>query len=222
MEFGTTYIVLFGFKFFEPTVILTNFLIFFVCLYYFKNLRILAGKYAKQTSLFVIFMGVSSLFASIDHTIQYQFGEVFFRIILFISHSLNIIALYFCFIAAYTYNSVDKQINKYITYGAISVTIVLMIIALVTASFLTIKIPAGIVLVYSLIMHYIGYRKNTKGSGLFVAGVLISFLSIFVHSLRLSFSDWFNHKDIAHVIIAASLVFMCTSVKINSQNLEVV
>lgn len=218
MEFGTSYIFLFGLKIFEPNVILSNLLIFLVCLYYFKNLNVFEGKYAKQTSVFVLFMGISTCFASVGHAVHLQLGEIFFRIIVFMSHSFNIIALYFCFKAAYTYTSINKQSNAYIGYSAIGVTVALMIVALITGSFLTIKIPAGIVLVYSLIVHFIGYRKNERGSGLFVSGVLIAFLSILIHTFRLSLNEWCNHKDLAHIAIAASLTFMCMGVKINSQN----
>ncbi len=218
MEFGNTYIFLFGFQMFEPIVILSNLLIFLVSLYCFKKLNVIASIYAKQTALFILLMGVSTCFASIDHTIHYQLGIPFFRIILFISHTLNILALYYCFRASYTFFLKNSQPNKAILIATISMTIVLIILALLTGSFLTIKIPAAVVLIYALIIHYTAYRKNIAGSGLFAVGVLISFSSIIVHTLRLAINDWFNHKDIAHVIIAVSLIFMCAAVKINSAN----
>ncbi len=217
MEFGSTYIFLFGFKIFEPMVILSNLLIFLVSLYCFQNLKRFENKYAKQSALFIILLGTSTCFASVDHATQYQLGVPFFRIILFISHSLNILALYFCFRAAYTFYLISEQPNKTVLLIILSITGVLMILALLTGSFLLIKIPAAVVLIYSLIVHYLGYRKNIDGSGLFAFAVVVSFLSIIVHTLRLAFSDWFNHKDIAHVIIAVSLFLMYSAIKTNSE-----
>ena len=217
MEFGNTYIFLFGFKIFEPTVILTNFLIFLVSLYYFRQLRVLENKYAKQTAVFVLFMGISTCFASVDHGAQYQLGKTFFRIILFISHSFNLVALYYCFRAAFSLTSLSESLHKNIIYAASAITLLLMVFILIIPSFLIIKVSAGVVLIYSLVIHLINHRKKIPGTGLFALGVIVSFFSIIVHSLRIAISDWFNHKDIAHVIIAISLVVMCTGVKIYSK-----
>jgi hypothetical protein len=219
MEFGNTFIILFGFKIFEPTVILTNLVIFLFSLYYYRKLRHFKNDYARRSRLFIICTGISSCFASIDHGAEYQLGELFFRIILFISHSFNLIALYFCFSSAYTLATFSKMPNKNVYNAGLILAFLLLSFTLFNQSFVTIKISAGTVLMYSLISHYSGYRKGIKGSGVFVAGVLIAFLSIVVHTLRIAISDWFNHKDIAHIIIAISVAFMCTGVKIISQKL---
>ncbi len=220
MEFGTTYIILFGFKIFEPSVILTNLLIFLVSLFYYLKLRSINNTYLKQTAQFVLLMGFGTIFAAVGHGVQIQMGEIFFRIILFISNALNLFAFYFCFKAAYTYSLHNRGANKYISYTMLGLTFLILIFASLTGSFLFIKIPAGVVLIYSLIVHYIGYRNNEKGSGTFVVGILIGFLSIIVHSLRISLCEWFNHKDIAHVIIAVSLIIMCTGARLTSENLN--
>jgi hypothetical protein len=218
MEFGNTYIFLFGFKFFEPMVVLTNLIIFLVSIYCFRKLIVFENKYAKKNALFILLMGISTCFASIDHTVQYQLGIPFFKFILFISHSLNIIGLYFCFLSAYTFHIKSHTVNNIIKQVAILITLILIIISLLTGSFLTIKIPAALVLVYSLTIYYLGYKEKIKGSGIFAIGIIISFFSIIVHTLKLSFNDWFNHKDIAHIIIAISLIIMCKAVSSYSQN----
>ncbi len=216
MEFGNTYIFLFGFKIFEPTVILTNLVIFLVSAYYFRQLRVLQNKYAQQTGLFVLLMGLSTCFASVDHGTQYQLGKTFFRVDLFISHSLNLVALYYCFRAAFSLTSLNERLQKNIIYITSAITLLLMLFILIIPSFLIIKVSAGVVLIYSLVIHLINYRKKVPGTGLFAVGIIVSFFSIIVHSLRIAVSDWFNHKDIAHVIIAVSLVIMCTGVKVYS------
>ena len=197
--------------------ILTNLLIFLVALYYYLNLKTIKGKYAEQTAKFVLLIGIATCVSALAHGMQLQMGENIFRIILFVSHLFNLTALYFCFKAAYTYQLQNKGENKLISFGAIVITCSLIIFSILTRSFLIIKIPAGIVLSYSLIVHFIGIKNKDKGSGIFVAGILIAFLSILVHTLRISFHQWFNHKDIAHIIIVVSLVFMCKGVKLISE-----
>jgi hypothetical protein len=94
----------------------------------------------------------------------------------------------------------------------------MLVYALLKNNFVMIKVNAGIILVFSLITHLKIYNlTKEKGSRLIVLGILISFLSIIVHSLKLSFSDWFNYKDIAHVIIVISLYVIFTGVKANAE-----
>jgi len=224
MEFGDSYIFLFGFKFFEPMVVLTNFLIFLVCIYYYRVLIKYKYKYSKEIALFVLFMGVSSCFGSAGHTIQHQFGVVFFRTVLFISHTFNLASVYFCFRAAYTFFLFNKEPNRSVIGVTVTVTLIMLILATITGTFIFLKVPAAVVMVYFLIIHYLGYRKKIIGTGIVVLGILVSFLSIIIHSFRISISEWFNHKDIAHVIIAVSLIVICQGVKTivltSGENLE--
>lgn len=213
MEFGSTYIFLFGFKIFEPTVILTNLIIFIVCIYYYLQLKKSQYIYSKQTALFVLFMAISSCFGSTGHAIQHQMGIVFFKSILFFSHSLTFASIYFCFRAAYTLYIANQPDNKIIITTVLISLCVIVIFSTLTANFILVKIPAGAVLIFSLVIHFLSFKKNIPGAGQVVFGILISFLSIVVHSFKISFSEWFNHKDIAHLIIAASLIFICEGAK---------
>jgi hypothetical protein len=85
-----------------------------------------------------------------------------------------------------------------------------------------IKINAGIVLIYSFIIHFIKYNKlNERGSGFVVFGIGVSFISIITHTLKISINEWFNYKDISHVIISISLLIIYKGVNVNSKKLEI-
>ena len=74
---------------------------------------------------------------------------------------------------------------------------------------------AGIVLLYSFGVHLVVYnRTKEKGSGLVVLGIGIPFLSIVVHSLKFSIHEWFNYKDISHIVMLTSLALLFKGVKI--------
>ena len=95
-----------------------------------------------------------------------------------------------------------------------------LVFTLVLTNFVLIKIHAGIVLSYSLIVHAISLKNKQEGSGYIVAGILISFFSIVIHILKISLSDWFNYKDIAHVIMLCSLyyIFKGASLKLSNNH----
>lgn len=96
----------------------------------------------------------------------------------------------------------------------------LLIFSGIQGNFLIIKIHAAIALLYSFIVHYIVYRRTEeKGSGLVVLGIFISFLPIIVHSLKFSIDEWFNYKDIAHVIMIISLVVIYKGARLISDGL---
>lgn len=209
MNLDYTYITIFGFVIFEPVTIFTNILVALFCVYSYLRINLFKFKLANQWAWFFLLIGVSSLIGSAAHGAHFQLGKFFFKTILFLMNAVSLIAIYFCFKAANTYSTLNKPTsNKYATYFVIFWIFILLIFTFIQNDFLLIKIHAGIVLLYSLIVHYLTYRKNQKGSGFITAGILISFLSIVVHSLRLSFSDWFNYKDIAHVIMLLSLYFI--------------
>jgi len=221
MEFGNTYIFLFGFKMFEPMVLLMNSIFFILCLLYFNRLNKYHHPYAKQMARFILLLGTSSLFGAIGHGVQLQMGDLFFKIILFLMNAFSLFSIYFCFRSAYTYSNLNKEPAKKYIYLVITWVFILLIASGIQGNFLVIKIHAGIVLLYSLIAHYIVYRRNHDNGSLgVVIGILISFLPIIVHSLRISMSEWFNHKDIAHTLMIISLIVIYKGVKISSERLK--
>ena len=95
-----------------------------------------------------------------------------------------------------------------------------IIITLINNDFLVIKIHAGLVLTYSLIIHIITYFKKQTGSGWVAGGILVSFISIIIHSLKLSIHEWFNYKDIAHIVILISSIIMVKGILLKLKSLE--
>jgi hypothetical protein len=221
LNFDYTFIRLFGCTIFEPLVIVTNGILFIISLFCYKQLRQYGYAYARQMANFIVIMGTAGCFGAVAHAAHYQLGVPFFKVVFFISNLLNLISIYFCFRGSYTYFAIDRgaQPSKMVIRFVIAWIAILLGITLINNTFLLIKIHAGIVLIYALAVHYLAYRKKDRGSGLVVLGILISFLSIVVHSLKFSFDEWFNYKDIAHVIMIISLVIIYRGIYINTENL---
>jgi len=159
-------------------------------------------------------MALSSLLGSLTHGIHDQLGATFLRTSWFLMNSVSLIGIYFFYRAAFIYSNLQKENTTQIfNYAALVWIITLLVITFFLNNFLLIKIHAGIVLLYSLIVHFITFRNNHAGSGYIVAGIIISFLSIVVHSLKFSFGEWFNYKDISHVIVLTSMIFLFKGVK---------
>lgn len=221
LNFGETYLVLFGFKFFEPMVILTNTVIFILGLVYFMRLWSFNTPYLKQMALFIFCVGISTLVGAVGHAVHKQLGEIFFNVILFLMNAFSLFSMYFCFRASYIYANGNKKFTKNTSY-LISLWIVMVLIACaITGDFIIIKTHALIVVAYALVMHYRTYRKTRDKGGRFVTiGLLISVLSVVVHSLKLSLGEWFNYKDISHVIMIISLVVIYHGTRLIAKQLQ--
>lgn len=220
MNLDETYISLFGFTIYEPGTIVTNLVFFGLCLLYSLRLLKFKHSYARQMSFFIFFMGISSLFGAVAHGVHKQLGEAFFNAIFFVMNALSLFAIYYCFRAPYTYHRLDGERPRLYINIALAWILGLLIFSFMKGDFLIIKIHAALSLVYSFAVHYLAYRRrNEQGSKLIIFGIGTSFLSILVHSVRISVHEWFNYKDLAHLIMIVSLVMIYQGIR---QNLEVI
>lgn len=221
MQFDYTYITLFGFILFEPMVILMN-LIFFVCaLFYYLSLRKYTNAYTRQMSLFLFLLGTSMAFGGAGHAVHYQLGVDFFNVLLFFMNGFSLMAMYFCFRGPYTYYHSGKKPDSWLRYVLLGWILLMLIYSMIVQNFTLIKIHAGVGLIYALTIHWIMYKRHHHpGSRQVLIGMFVSFLPIIVHSLKLSFGKWFNHKDIAHVLMVISLVIICKGIKTNSEDIQ--
>ena len=203
-------------------VAVTNLIMLLVAVFSFTKLIKFHQVYASQMATFIIIMGVSGCFGAAAHAMHYQFGKRIFDVVFFISNTLNLLAIFFCFRGSYTYTLLrGKLANKYLIGFTIAWVVALIIITFFDNKFVLIKIHAAMTLVYSLVVHFRGYKKyHDQGSKIVVIGISISFLSILVHSLHLSISEWFNYKDIAHVIVIVSLTIIYRGIKTNAESIK--
>lgn len=119
----------------------------------------------------------------------------------------------------YTLNK--KGPNKNVMYLITAWILVLLTFTLFKNNFLIVKIHAGIVLLYSFIVHLLVYKRTKEeGSKLVAIGISITFIPIIIHSLKFSIHEWFNYKDISHVIIFIALLVIYKGVKITSGKLN--
>ncbi|MGZ4044206.1 MAG: DUF6962 family protein [Bacteroidia bacterium] len=218
MNFDYTYIIFAGAIIFEPMTILTNLFITFFCCFAFYRVNKIKTNLANKWAWFFFLIGISSFIGSVAHGAHFQLGETFLKTTVFLMNAVSLVAIYFCFKAANTYISLGKQSGKYATWAVLLWILILLVVTFIQNNFLLIKIHAGIVLTYSLIIHLITYKK--AGSPLIAWGIIVSFFSIVVHSLYLSFSEWFNYKDIAHIIMLVSLLMMYRGVMIKLSSLK--
>jgi len=202
--------------------IVTNLLIFIFSIICFKNLTKYTHLYPRSWAWFVLLVGISSCFGSTAHAVHLQAGKLFFDIVFYIMNALSLASIYFCFRGPYVlYTHGKKEPNKNVMYLVIAWIAALLTFTLFKNNFLIVKINAGIVLLYSFIVHLMVYnRTKEEGSKFVTIGISITFIPIIIHSLKFSIHEWFNYKDISHVIIFIALLVIYKGVKITSGKLN--
>jgi len=215
MNFDYTFINLFGFKLYEPVTILTNTFIGIYCLYVFLKLVKHPNQVIQYWAMFYILISLSSTIGSVTHGVHEQLGERFLYITWFSMNAVSLLAMYYFFNAAYGYYHLQGESMKLIYRNIVAIWVIaLLVITALLNNFLIIKIHAGLVLTYSLIVHLLTHYKKAAGSMYIVWGIAVSFLSIVVHSLKLSVHEWFNYKDISHIIMLTSLIIIYRGLQI--------
>lgn len=221
LNFDYTYISVFGYPVFEPMVILTNVIMFLICYSAFRKLRRFDVKYARQMGLFLLLLGISVIFGAVGHSVHLQLGSRFFNTVVVLMNVFSMVAIYYCFRAPFDYTAKAKKQNRHLVNLVRIWVVLLLFLAITRGDFLLLKVNAGIVLLYSLVAHYRAHKvKAERGNLLVVYGILVSFLPIVIHSMKLSLHEWFNHKDLAHVVMIFSLILIIRGVKLNAEDLH--
>lgn len=203
----------------EPVTALTDFMITFLCFLFFFCLKnenkIISIKYWKA---FFLFFGFSTLVGGCSHALFAIHEGFAYKSFWIAMQVLNGFAVYSTQQA--TYNTILKNTgSKEIWKKSYIIQLIVFLIAvLVFQNFLVVVLDNAIGLIPVMILHFRD-SKNKRESRFIANGILISFLTAFVHGAKLSLHAYFNFNDISHVLIMISLsvVFLGVSRKVYQQ-----
>lgn len=191
----------------EPTTVITNLITGGLCLYFFKKLTQQPVQFTLGSNwkFFFLYMGISSIIGAFTHGLKSYFGnDNYYYLWLFMNLS-GIPCSYFLLQANIELSKLSDSLKQLLKKLSIVLTATLTLLVIGLNDFLFIKINAGFVILLTLYNHLKRYNEGHQGNGFIFAGFLVSTLSILVHTMKLSYSDWFNFKDISHVIMSISL-----------------
>ncbi len=210
------FIHLCGLKLIEPATLFSDLLVAVFCFIFYKKLirfqsQTLSIKYWR---FFYLMLGVSTFIAGFAHVLLLYTRNG----LLFISWFLSGFAIFF--IELSSVSQISQQKSKQRLTQIIYLQLFLFIVALgYFKTFVSVKIHTaigliGFVLVINL-SKYIVERK--RGYFLIITGVLLIVFTAFIHSMRLSVNQWFNHNDLSHLVMTCSLFTFFEGVKGNER-----
>ncbi|HLG04029.1 MAG TPA: hypothetical protein VI731_10575 [Bacteroidia bacterium] len=187
----------------DPATGLTNILIFLAGWLAYRQLKKTSPSSAWRW--FFIYIGISSLVGVIVHCFSYYTPE---PIHFWIWITMGLIQNFG--ITCAQIGTAQQYFKKYlrpISMIAIIQFTALGLLFIFRGSYEIVKLHTAIGLVPVMIWYL--YRGYFFRPALWIGfGILFASISGIVHSLKLSFSPWFNYNDIAHVVLVVSLLMM--------------
>ena len=217
-----TFIDIFGFHVLEPVTVLTDILLSIFCIYFYNKLNFPGNKavLGKYWRMFFLYIGISTFIGAVAHGFRSYFSSEAFYFLWMTMNLSSIPSSYYLLKATIELSEFKDETKFRLTMITLAATILLTILTLIINNFVLIKINAGLVVILALIRHYHTYKKGYTGSGYIVFGFAFSLSSILVHTAQLSISEWFNFRDISHVIMNISLYIIFTGVLIKTRLIQ--
>ena len=191
---------IFGIHITEPFTWLTNWLVAASSFYFGHKLfhDKEPDSQKKFWAIFFLFMGIASTTGGTAH-----------GFIVYVGNNFHLAAWIFTGIAVFGAQMAsiplirNQQLAKALRIFVYAELFVMSASVLVFQSFESVRINSafgliGIVLMIQLV-HYIRYR--TRKNGLIIIGILSNVIPALIHAIRLSYNEWFNFNDLAHVVM---------------------
>lgn len=196
----------------DPITAVTNLVIFLFGLVYYRKLTKHDLEFPhKNWNYFFLLVGISSFLGIPVHGFSYYLSpEVHFHVWWLMGVIQG---------AGVSFAQFGVGSNVFLKRKSlIGILVIVQFVAFASImyfsrSFEVAKVHVGVGLVPIMIYYVFQGAKGLKAEILVATGIGVSALTAVVHSLKISFSQWFNYNDIAHVLIITSLVLMYQGVK---------
>lgn len=207
----------------EPVTVLTDCFITGLSVFFYLQLNRFSENDAatRNWKYFFGLMSLSSFMGGCAHAFFEVHEGITYKFFWLSMQVLNIFSVYYMQLA--TLNSVLKNSSKKAYWGG-SYKVQLMIATaavFVFQNFLVIIMNTAAALIPVMVLHFLSSRFIKPN--LWIAfGIVVLFATAFVNAVKLSIHDYFNHLDLAHVLIMINITCMFIGVKRNATALQFV
>lgn len=195
----------------EPVTAATDLLLAWFCIYSFFKLKLPSESepLLKFWRLFFLFLGISTTFGGLSHGLKHYMNDDIYKVMRLGMNLTSIVSSYFLLLAtAEMLDNGNAARKKKVRIFVQITTIVISAITIAINEFSLIMIYAGVVVLLTIILNYLDFKKGERGSQEVALGFGISLLSIIVFKLQISIHEYFNFRDISHIIMLISLYFV--------------
>lgn len=199
----------------EPVTVVTDLLVVFASLYvFFSTQSAKQNKYITLYRYFFLATSFSTLVSAIiGHAFLYYFG---FNAKMF-GWLLGIASITFAQFASlyHTQQLITQKVINYLFWFNVIETVIAYLLLFIVFKFIVVEIYSAIGLLFIVVpLEWLFYKKTKSVlSQHMLIGIGIAVLAILCHVLKIAYSVWFNHMDLAHIIMAISVLIMGKGLK---------
>ncbi len=193
----------------EINLFITDMVLTAVAIYCYASSK--KDEATKGFVLFFLFTGLSAFGAGFGHLFTYYAGQ-YIKVVAWIFSLLANLYMLQASARVLTKRNAQKLLNTFATVKCIAGLVLLLWFLQFIVITLDTVISIGLI---SLPILFVKWQQTQhNGYKLICYGIVFTMLTAVVGGLKLSLSDeWFNHKDINHIIICGGLLLMCNGVK---------
>ncbi len=198
----------------EPMTSFTDLLLSISCFYFFFGLQ----KFNEATigqqhwQKFFLFLGFSTLLGALAHAIFERQNNVFYNSVWLIMQVSAGISIFYAQAAAFGQLSHQRTRQVMVTLSVIQFVIFIPSV-FYFFDFRVVAFNSLLAMTQMIVVFFPSKIENWVYKTYISFGFFISFLTIYVHSQKLSFSKWFNHNDISHLIMYVSILLIFRGIK---------
>jgi di/tricarboxylate transporter len=179
----------------------------------FIRVRKIAEPVGRNLSwfYFFLFMGLSTFAGALSHGLRYYLPGSAFLFMFTLMNVLSGVSSLYAQLATIDFE-VENRTRRMKSFAVLLFICFIMLVIWIR-SFTVTNIYVTGTFLFVLYNHRRSWKKGKNPSKYICYGILISFITAFVFLFKISLSEWFNHKDIAHVFIMISLLVMYQGAK---------
>lgn len=198
----------------EPITTVTDFIISGLCVYFYFKLNNFSSSSisTKYWKYFFAFMALGSFTGGCAHAFFAIHEGVAYKTFWLSMQVLNMLAIYYMQQATLHSALLNSNKKAYWEKSYLIQVLVAITAVFVFQNFLVVVISNALALIPVMIIHFNASKINKLN--LWIAyGIAVLFVTAAVNITKLSFHAYFNHLDLAHVLIMINLYLMFIGVR---------
>lgn len=189
-------------------------------MFYKLNIGSKESNLKKYWRMFFLFFGFNAAVGIVAHGFKSYFSEEVFKYVWLSMNLASVPITFYLFKANVENSKFEGKTKNAFNLIILFTSFVFVALTILLNNFVVVKVSALLAILVTIVAHYRTYRNGIAGSGYITFGFAFSVSALIVHGAKWSISEWFNYKDISHVIMNISLIIIFVGVqqKLRSTN----
>jgi len=203
-----TSIRILGLTVLAPVTTGTNLLLGIQCALYWRRLRAAREEWSRLWALFFLCMSAATLAGVLKHGFPFPRPSAAHELVLWVSNLGSAASVYYAQRATRASRTTVERSGALTALPPFQVTAFIAACLVVGPEMWLVVVNTAVGLIPVLVAESRAAQRGSTSSAWIAAGLGVSMLPALVYTGRFSVGPWFNHIDLAHVLMGLSFFLM--------------